>query len=454
MSMAKSKGPVVALTDQERFPLLTDLSYLSQLRQDELAPKFNFQSGDRLYAQHLDKVKAYAEQIRSQPSFGNQSKLPPWLNEFVKNCVDTVSFYQGRYYQWNDQPTIRRSDLASMPWRFVSSDCDLNDMLVYKTSGTSGEAMDILFDPVSQACWLPQLESVLDRHGIQFSKNPGKVAIALISSQQSMLTYASLSTYLNGGGLLKLNLNPAEWSDPSNRNAYLQKHNPEILTGDPFSFLELLSLKPKISPKAMISSAMRLTDSVRIQLKEYFKCPVFDIYSLTECKMIAVAESESLHRAIRPDLYLEVFDSKEDKLLPEGERGELVITGGNNPFLPLIRYRTGDFCSLIYKDGIPYLKDLEARSPIPFYNSNRHLVTTVDISRTMNQFALAGYELKQLKDYSVSFTGWWIDEIEEDSLRKALKNLFGEVLIDVKLIVAQYKSNNSKPVTYESEFEL
>lgn len=43
-----------------------------------------------------------------------------------------------------------------------------------------------------------------------------------------------------------------------------------------------------------------------------------------------------------------------------------MVTGGNNPFLPLMRYRTGDFCSLKIENGVPFLVDLEARNPVVF----------------------------------------------------------------------------------------
>ncbi len=362
------------------------------------------------------------------------------------------SFYTNRSKKWNEQPTIRRGDLASTPWLFVSSECDLEDMLVYKTSGTSGEAMDILFDPVSQASWLPQLESVLDSYNIQITKSPGITAIALVSAQQTMLTYASLSTYLNGAGILKLNLNPADWADPAHRIRYLEKFNPEIITGDPFSFLELLSLRPRIKPKAMVSSAMKLTKGIQLKLEEYFECRVFDLYSLTECKMIAVAHNEELHKAIRPDLYLEIFHVKEDKLVAEGERGELVVTGGNNPFLPLIRYRTGDFCSLIMKNGIPYLKNLEARSPVPFYNAKNKLITTVDISRVLSRFELARYTLHQNQDFTVKVE-MWSKVVDKGQVESILKELFGEVPVEVT-IQNSNASNYSKSITYSSDFKV
>ncbi len=88
--MEKSKGPVVALNDQERFPLLTDLSYLSKLKQDEFAPRFNFQSGDRLTTHHLEKVNTYADNIRMKRKFWSEKESPVWLSDFVSDCIDKI----------------------------------------------------------------------------------------------------------------------------------------------------------------------------------------------------------------------------------------------------------------------------------------------------------------------------------------------------------------------------
>ncbi|MFZ6008783.1 MAG: CoF synthetase, partial [Bacteroidota bacterium] len=273
--MEENKKPVVALTNSERFPLLSDLSYLNKLKQDQFAPKFNFQSGDRLFRHHLQQVQAYAEKLNSKPPV-NEGASPGWLDHYLQWCIETVPFYKNRKSHFEEQPTIGRGDLHRAPWKFVSADCDLEDMLVYQTSGTTGSAMDVVFDPVSQACWIPQLESVLDSYGIKLSRGPYVTAIALICDQQSTLTYPSLSSYLEGAGILKINLNVSDWNDAGHRLKYLEKYNPEVLTGDPFAFLSLLALTPRLSPKALVSSAMKMTQGIKEKLEAYFKCPVLD----------------------------------------------------------------------------------------------------------------------------------------------------------------------------------
>jgi phenylacetate-CoA ligase len=446
MSMDVSKKPTVALSDRERFPLISDLTWLNTLRQDAVAPHFNFQSGDRLNRRHLDLVHQYSTQIREGKFWGEEA--PGWLQRYVEWCRATVPFYKERSNEFHAQPTIRRRDIQLNPWLFVSSECDLDDLLVYQTSGTTGPAMDVLFDPVSQACWLPQLESVLLRHGLGLSRGKGLTSIALICHQENTLTYASLSTYLEGAGILKINLHESNWKSANHRAQYLEKYNPEVLTGDPFAFLSLLTLGPKLSPKAMVSSAMKLTSALQKSLEEQFRCPVFDVYSLTECRMIAVAEGLSRYRAIRPELFFEVFDPHEDRSLPPGARGELVITGGNNPFLPLIRYRTGDHCSLTFSDGVPYLNDLEGRETVPFYRMDNSFVNNVDISRTMSAFSLAAFHVHQNNDKSILVRICTNEKEIAPLIQDKLMDIFGR---DMQVRVIHEDTNGKKLVNYTSD---
>ncbi len=449
--MEEIRKPVAALTDKERFPLLRDLTFLNQLKQDLCAPKYNFQSGDRLQHHHLKKVHEYAASLKTA-TFQQSNKIPAWMNDYLKWCVDTVPFYKGSSNSFEELPTMRRADIHAAPWSFVSGECNLNDLLVYQTSGTTGPAMNVLFDPISQASWISQLESVLARFDISLTRGSGSTAIALICDQEQTLTYASLSTYLEGAGVLKINLNKNEWKREQDRIEYLERYNPEILTGDPFAFLSLLSLKPKITPKALVSSAMKLTSGIRQLLEDYFRCPVLDIYSLTECRMIAVAETPDRHRAIRPELFLEIFHPEKDIPLQEGERGELVVTGGINPFLPMIRYRTGDFCSLKIEDGTPYLINLEARTPVFFYRHDNTFVNNVDISRALMDLPLAGFNLHQHTDKRMVFKGWSDVPNLEAVIAEKLKSVIGKGIL-IEVMVEEVGRGGEKGVVYSSDLE-
>ncbi|OXA75689.1 phenylacetate-CoA ligase [Flavobacterium aquidurense] len=447
--MAVSSGPQIALTDEERFPLLDDLSFLNALRQDVFAPKFNFKSGDRLNEAQLSRVHWHKIKYYKEKVFWSAAQMPIWLKDYLHWCVETVPFYQNKGNDLDSFPTISREDIRNFPHLFVSNEANLNELLVYHTSGSTGPKLDVLFDAVSQASWLPQIESILKDFDIAITEGKHTTAIALICAQEKTLTYASLSTYLEGAGILKINLNPSEWNQPDHAVKYLEKYNPQILTGDPIAFMALLDLAPQLNPKAMISSAMKLTKGTKNKLENYFKCPVIDLYSLTECRNIAYA-TEIGHKIIRPDLYLEVFDEHKNVKLPYGERGELVVTGGNNPFLPLIRYRTGDFCSLKIENGVPFIVGLEARNPILFYTKSNIKVNNIDISNGLSELPLAGFKMHQRKDKTIEFLGY-SNEVTAEEVTAFLHTIFKND-IDVMVDIQNISQNNTVEKTlYSSE---
>jgi phenylacetate-CoA ligase len=447
--MDESSNPQIALTDAERFPLLDDLSFLNALKQDVFAPKFNFKSGDRLNAVHLSKVKSYEHKYYDKKIFWNEGQTPIWLNDYLKWCLTTVPFYRNNDINLDSFPTISREDIRKHPHLFVSNEANLEELLVYYTSGSTGPKLDVLFDAVSQASWLPQIVSVLKDFNISITESKNTTAIALICAQEKTLTYASLSAYLKGAGILKINLNPSEWNQPDHAIKYLEKYNPQILTGDPIAFMSLLDLKPQLNPRALVSSAMKLTKGTKNKLENYFRCPVIDIYSMTECRNIAYASAIG-HKAIRPDLYLEIFDEYEDVKLPYGERGELVITGGNNPFLPLVRYRTGDFCSLKIENGVPFLVDLEARNPVVFYTKSNVKINNIDVSNCLSRLSLAGFKMHQRKDKLIQFIGYSNDSTSEEIIE--LLNIIFKNDIDILADIQKISQNNTvEKSQYSSE---
>ena len=449
--MDASSDPQIALTDAERFPLLKDLSFLNELRQDEFAPKFNFKSGDRLNAAQLLKVKSYQKKQYGKKLFWTEMQPPMWLNDYLKWCVTTVPFYQKQGATIADFSTICRDDIRKHPHLFVSDSANLDELLVYYTSGSTGAKLDVLFDAVSQANWLPQIESVLEDFNVSITRGATSTAIALICAQEKTVTYASLSTYLEGAGILKINLNPTDWNKSGDAQKYLEKYNPEILTGDPIAFMALLDLKVELTPKALISSAMKLTDGTKQKLENYFKCPVIDLYSMTECRNIAYATAIG-HQVIRPDLYLEIFDPYKDMALPYGERGELVVTGGSNPFLPLIRYRTGDFCSLKIENGIPFLVGLEARKPVLFFTKSGEKINTIDISNRLSHLPLAGFKIHQTKAKRIEFVGY-CNEIDTKIITELLLIIFKND-IDLQVDIQKISQNNTVEKTqYSSELQ-
>ncbi len=422
-----------ALTDSERFPWLTPAAAdrLHWLRESPHAPRYNHQCGDRLTTAGLARVRAFEAERAATPIGWAAGALPAWLPEFVAECFRDVPFYRQLGAPPADFAAISpttRADLSREPWSFVPDSVPLDDLIVYNTSGATGHPLDILSHPETSAKYLPLLRAALASHnvtlegGVDPASGQTRVSIILVCFQRRTYTYTSVSAYLDGAGFAKINLNPDDWRDPADRTAYLDACNPEIYTGDPLSFAELARLPLRTRPKALLSTAMTLLPGLRAELEARFGCPVIDLYAMNEAGPIA-AGLPGQHRLLQHRLYVEILDP-EGQPCPPGARGEITLTGGFNPFLPLLRYRTGDWARLRFDGQQPILVDLEGRPPVVFHTLLGDAVNNIDVTGALKPFALPQLTLHQSADLALTLTVPPARASLAD-LRAALAALFG-----------------------------
>src|SRR5439155_5041962 len=108
-----------------------------------------------------------------------------------------------------------------------------------------------------------------------------------------------------------------------------------------------------------------------------------------------------------------------------GEHGELVISGGMNSFLPLLRYRTNDYARLVFRGHLPMIINLQGRPPTVFRASDGTMLNNLDVSNALAPLALPQFTLHQAADGSLDVrvrdTG-----VDTAQVRKVLAALFGE----------------------------
>ncbi len=106
----------------------------------------------------------------------------------------------------------------------------------------------------------------------------------------------------------------------------------------------------KIGLKAGIFGAEPWTDEMRKDIEKKLGLEAFDIYGLTEIVGPGVSneceEHDGLH-VMEDFFYPEIIDPATGKVLPDGEKGELVFTTLDKEGTPLIRYRTRDITYLM-----------------------------------------------------------------------------------------------------------
>ncbi|OLR54869.1 phenylacetate--CoA ligase [Hornefia porci] len=111
-------------------------------------------------------------------------------------------------------------------------------------------------------------------------------------------------------------------------------------------------LRDQIRLKAGIFGAEAWSEEMRRNIESSLGIKAYDIYGLTEISGPGVSfecsEQSGMH--VNEDNFIpEIIDPKTGKVLPDGEKGELVFTCINKDAFPLIRYRTKDITVLSHE---------------------------------------------------------------------------------------------------------
>jgi phenylacetate-CoA ligase len=145
-------------------------------------------------------------------------------------------------------------------------------------------------------------------------------------------------------------------------------------------------------------------------------------------------------------MLVEMLDA-EGNILPAGERGEITITHGINDYLPLLRYRTGDYAKLEQKnDGFWYLIDLEGRPPVKYQTAKGEWLNNVDITHRLNEFALPQFTLHQFKNGNIEMR--IRGSFDTTALYEKLKTVFGDL---VQIDIHTNQQFVDKVIQYTSE---
>lgn len=443
------------LDDHALFPLLTDgaRATLKRLREHPHAPIYNWRTGERLNEAALARVRAYGQQLKTAERGWRPGEPPPWVIDFAQFCRREVPYHRRRP-DWSDNfsqlPPMTREVIRTRPWDLVPDPLPIDDdLIVYTTSGTTGRRLRIISCPEAPARYLPAIEYALARVGVRIEGGEGRVAIVQACAQRKTNVMSSVSSYLGGAGFAKINLLPHDWRDPADAAAFLDDCAAEVYTGDPFAFVRLMEFPLRTRPTALVSSATALLPGARAALAAHFGCPVIDLYSMNESGPVAFDVGDGTGHEILPhDLFVEILDGR-GAACPPGVRGEVALTGGNNPYMPLLRYRTGDFAAMDFSRPVPRVIGLSGRTPTIFRAADGRRVNSIDVTAALGDLPLTWFRLHQRADGKLEFRASGSDA-ELARAAEALRDLFGA---GVRVERAAGEAEEGKALQYTSDLQ-
>lgn len=450
---------------KERIPLIQEehLKLYTDLKDDSSAPIWNYICGDRINSNDRVFIEDFQEKLHSERrmmAYPDDAVLE-WIREKEK----TVPHFRKRLKNISLEKdfrrieTMSREDISLSLHEIVPDDISLERLVINPTSGTTGHVILCPNHPASVGCYSPMLLYVLERHSVVPAQSKDTVIAMQIGFQKETALYSTVKPLLSGSGFAKINLDSSAWKKEEDRVSYIDKFQPEFFTGNPVSFQKLTELKLHHRPKGFISTSLDLNPKLKTELENIFHAPVINFYSMNETGPLAYScplHPKRMH-ILSFDIYMEVIDS-EGNPVHDGEFGEITVTGGRNPYIPLLRYRTGDFGKIFHRncecgEKTAWIEDFEGRKPVSFISSDGQKINPVDVSRIFRKYPVVQHQLIQsknelrLKLHSSFPRG---TQTEKDLLSD-LEKLFGEFPIFVSSDIVPHPVSG-KVISYASDF--
>jgi phenylacetate-CoA ligase len=150
----------------------------------------------------------------------------------------------------------------------------------------------------------------------------------------------------------------------------LESFNPEIVRGYTTSvYMMAKHLLERgvdsVRPRAVITTAETLFDSMRKTIEDAFGCPVFDYYGSREVGALAAeCEEHSGYHISAENVVMEFV--RDDEHVDAGEKGVITLTSLRNFGMPFIRYKIGDVGTPFNEGcpcgrGLPLMSSIEGR---------------------------------------------------------------------------------------------
>ena len=240
-------------------------------------------------------------------------------------------------------PLLTSAELAAHGSRLVCvSQSEVVRIITLQTSGSTGSPKRLHFTH-------DDLAATVDffLHGMLSLISPLDKVLALLPFTQPDSTGALLLKALGQGGVRCAGFwPPADWE---NLVEQIRSEGYSCVVGLPQHLLALAYALPHGLVRSMLLCSDYAPPMLRTRIEEVCGCETFLHYGTTETGLgggVECGAHDGCHLR-ESELLVEIVHPHTGQTLPEGERGEVVVTTLGRQAMPLLRYRTGDLATLI-----------------------------------------------------------------------------------------------------------
>lgn len=390
----------------------------------------------------MKEAQKHFAEILNVPESEYEAFIEKKKSEIVQFHLEHNSFYRNlckgkNVENWNDLPIMTKNDFQKPLLERLSNGFTIKTVFINKTSGSSGNPMVFAKDKMCHAMvWVNIMrrfkwydldfnQSLQARfYGMSLDFKAGKI-VRLKDYLSKRYRFSIFD--LSDKGIQRIievfSNKKFEYINGYTSNVvliakYLKKNN---------------SVLSNICPtlKCCIVTSEMLFEDDRLLIEKYIGVPVINEYGASELDIIAFENKNKEWIVNAETLFVEILDH-ENKPIPYGLEGKIVVTSLQNKAHPFIRYEVGDFGILQENSSFkkPILKKLIGRTNdfaklpsgkiaagMTFYSITKKLFNDYD---TVSEFLIKQTKLDTFQIEYVSDTEFSKSQI--DFITKTMSN--------------------------------
>lgn len=328
----------------------------------------------RLNGFPIGKAKQKLAEILAVP----QSDYAKFIEKQQRDIVD---FHRtnNRYYQnligdkivskWEDLPVMRKIDLQVPLKERLSDGFTEKTVYINKTSGSSGDPLVFAKDKFCHALIWANIMRRFDWYSLDYNHSLQArfygMPLDFIGNKKLRFKDFLSSRYrFNIFDFSDAAIGRMLWKFKNTKFDYINGYTSSIvLLAQHLKSKNLYLDEICPSLKVCIVTSEMLFEADKKLLEERFRIPIINEYGSAELDIIALENPEGVWKVNAENLYVEILDEN-DRVLPYGKEGRIVVTSLYNKAHPMIRYEVGDLGILDEKSTPknPILKKLTGRT--------------------------------------------------------------------------------------------
>ncbi len=351
-------NPYTAVVSQALFPLHERLKGHTTIVVHRELERSQWLSPPELQALQVERLRHFLQDI---------AQHVPWYRE----CFDALGFDPARLQSIEDLQSLPLLDKATIRQAGDALRSDKGRALQrFNTGGSSGEPLIFYLGKERVSHDVAAKRRATRWWGVDIGDREAVVwgSPIELGAQDRVRQWRDQ--------LFRSHLIPAFDMSPAKLDQYiadLRRQRPAMVFGYPSSIALIASAAQQrgialndLGVKVVFVTSERLYEHQRETIESVFKAPVANGYGGRDAGFIAHQCPEGSLHITAEDIVVEIVDGA-GKVLPPGERGEIVVTHMATSDFPFVRYRTGDIGVLSDTPcacgrGLPVLAEVMGRT--------------------------------------------------------------------------------------------